>query len=104
MVTDFHIDTGLREEARQQATLYKLLSNEKRVMILWLLSEREMTVSELAASIETTLQNVSQHLRLMKDHGLLESCREGQAVYYHLAENKLLQSSQLLQQASYQPK
>jgi ArsR family transcriptional regulator, virulence genes transcriptional regulator len=92
------MDTGFREEARTQAALYKLLSNEKRVMILWLLSEKKMTVSELAVSIETSLQNVSQHLRLMRDHGLLESRRDGQAVYYQLADSTLSDSRQLLRQ------
>jgi ArsR family transcriptional regulator, virulence genes transcriptional regulator len=97
------MDTNFREEACKQAALYKLLSNEKRVMILWLLSESEMSVSELAANIGTTLQNVSQHLRLMRDHGLLESCREGQAVYYHLAANKFSYSDRLLIQPRLQP-
>jgi DNA-binding transcriptional ArsR family regulator len=92
------MDTGFREEARRQAAVHKLLSNEKRVMILWLLSKREMTVSELALSIGTTLQNVSQHLRLMKDSGMLEAYRDGQAVYYQLADSELSQSGQLVQQ------
>lgn len=82
------MDVGLQEEARKQAALHKLLGNEKRVMILWLLCEREMAVGELALSIGTTLQNVSQHLRLMKDNGILASRRDGQTVYYQLAGNE----------------
>lgn len=98
------MDTGFREEARRQAALYKLLSNEKRVMILWLLYEREMAVGELAQNIGTTLQNVSQHLRVMKDNGIVESRRDGQTVYYYLADDEASFRNDLLRQPSLYPR
>ena len=82
------MDKEVREEACRQAALYRLLGCEKRLMILWLLCEREMAVSQLADDIGTSLQNVSQHLRLMKDFGILESRQEAQTVYYRLADSE----------------
>ena len=82
------MDADVREEAYRQAALYRLLGCDKRLMILWLLSEGEMAVGQLAENIESSLQNVSQHLRLMKDSGILESRREAQTVYYRLADSE----------------
>lgn len=81
------MDADVREEAYRQAALYRLLGCEKRLMILWLLCESEMAVGQLSENIGTSLQNTSQHLRLMKDFGILESRREAQTVYYRLADS-----------------
>jgi len=56
-----------------------------------------MCVGDIAARINASLQNTSQHLRLMKDKGILASRREGHVVYYSIVEGKLLQSCQALQ-------
>jgi DNA-binding transcriptional ArsR family regulator len=70
------------EQARKQADRCKVFSSTRRVLILWALIEHPLTVSEVAEAINTSLQNTSQHLRLMKDKGILTSKREGSTVYY----------------------
>ena len=44
-------------------------------------------MSEIAAAVEASLQNTSQHLRLMREMGVLESRREGQMILYHVNKN-----------------
>lgn len=71
-------------EARKCAAIHRVLSNPRRLMILWLLEDRERSVGELAEAIGASLQSTSQHLRLMRERGLVGSRREGQTVYYKI--------------------
>jgi DNA-binding transcriptional ArsR family regulator len=52
-----------------------------------MLAEDEMSVNEIAESVGTSIQNTSQHLRLMKDKEIVESRRNGKEIYYRVAEN-----------------
>jgi tRNA 2-thiouridine synthesizing protein A len=56
-----------------------------------------MSVGDIAEAIESSLQNTSQHLRLMKDKGILASRRESHTVYYHAADHKLMEGCRILQ-------
>ena len=75
------------QEAQTRANYCRLFSNPYRVLIVWALHRKELSVSELAEEIQATLQNTSQHLRVMKHCGLVEARREGQTIFYHLAEH-----------------
>ena len=74
--------------AEHQAAFCRVLGNPQRIMILWLLSEKERTVSEIALAVGVSLQNASQHLRIMGFNNLVEYRREHHNVYYHIAENE----------------
>jgi DNA-binding transcriptional ArsR family regulator len=82
--------------AQRQAALYKVFSSAQRVLIVWLLAEKERTVSEVAAALGASLPSTSQHLHLMELNDILESRREKQNIYYRLAENDLLKSCLVL--------
>ncbi len=62
------------------------------------LASQEQSVSEIAKTIGATLQNTSQHLRLMKDRGLLESRRAGQTIFYRITDSDLGQNCKELLQ------
>jgi DNA-binding transcriptional ArsR family regulator len=93
------MDVEAQEMATRQASVCGIFGNAKRVLILWALMEQEMSVSEIAAAIEASLQNTSQHLRLMEDRGILVSYREGQQVYYGIVDHDLMKDCRLLHQA-----
>lgn len=78
--------------AETQSKLYQVLTNPVRVLILRILSCTEMSVGEISATVGSSMQNTSQHLRLMKDRGLLESRRDGQTIYYRIRDWALLNS------------
>ena len=90
------METRIREIARRQAEVCKVFGNASRVLILWALSEGEMSVSDVASAIDTSLQNTSQHLRLMKDKRILSCRREGSTVYYRINQSDLLEGCQHL--------
>jgi DNA-binding transcriptional ArsR family regulator len=84
------MNTELHSLASQQAHLCSVFGNAKRILILWVLGKEELSVGEIAENINTSLQNTSQHLRLMKDRDIVQSRRVGQTVYYRIAENDLM--------------
>ena len=87
------MDPETIERAKAQADLCRVFNNPTRVLIFWALADGEMSVSEIAATVEASLQNTSQHLRLMKDRDILACRREGQTIYYRIADLSLLERS-----------
>ena len=85
--------------AEHQADICGIFGNANRVLILWALGEQEMSVGEIASAIDCSLQNTSQHLRLMKDKNVLTSRREGQTIYYRIKQSEFMEGCRLLLQA-----
>ena len=83
---------NLRNLVEEQAELHQILSNPCRLLILRLLEKETLSVGEIAEQIDATLQNTSQHLRLMKDKGVLEARRDGQTVFYQIAASAIGQN------------
>jgi ArsR family transcriptional regulator len=78
-----------RDQIEEQAEIHQIMSNSSRLLILCALANKEMSVGEIAEQIGATLQNTSQHLRLMKDKGVVESRREGQTIFYQIAASEV---------------
>lgn len=70
--------------ARKQSRFFKALSDEKRLRILKLLRVKEMCVCELMVALQLTQPNLSHHLRILENNGIISSRREGKWVYYSL--------------------
>jgi DNA-binding transcriptional ArsR family regulator len=85
-----------RNRIKEQAEIHQVLSNPTRLLILRSLVENEMSVGELAEKIGATMQNTSQHLRLMKDKGILEARRDGQTIFYQIAISEMGESCKQL--------
>ena len=83
------MDAVLLELARQQSSICKLFSNPNRILILWTLVEQEHSVGEIAEAIEASMQNTSQHLRLMQERGIVQSRRNGNTIFYRLVRESL---------------
>jgi len=75
-------------EAQEQAEYCGILGNALRIQIVWTLGDRELTVTEIAEDISASMQNTSQHLRLMKNKGILLSRRDGREIYYRIADSE----------------
>jgi DNA-binding transcriptional ArsR family regulator len=93
----------LLELAQNQAELCGVFGNPSRVLILWTLGERELSVGDIAAAIECSLQNTSQHLHLMKNKGILTSRREGNSIYYRVKREGCPENCCLVQIAAHKP-
>jgi ArsR family transcriptional regulator len=72
------------ETAKKQSRFFKALSDEKRIRILKLLRVKEMCVCELMIALQLTQPNLSHHLRILENMGIVSSRKEGKWVYYFL--------------------
>lgn len=84
------MNAKFKDLAEQQADIYRVFGNATRLRILWSLADQELSVGEIAAAAETSLQNTSQHLRLMQNKGILTSRRESQTIYYRIADIEMM--------------
>jgi len=75
--------------ANKLARILKVLSVGTRVEILRLLKGRVLCVNALASRLSVTQGAVSQHLRIMRDAGLLIDDKRGYFVHYRLNERTL---------------
>jgi DNA-binding transcriptional ArsR family regulator len=78
--------------AEKQAAVCKVLGNSRRLLILWQISKEELSVNEIASRVGSTLQNVSQHLSLLKKAGIVVSRRQGQVIFYQLADHEFVRN------------
>jgi len=92
------MNSKTKSAAKTQATSCSIFGNQYRVVALWALVEGEMSVGDIAKSIGSSLQNTSQHLRLMKDRGVVVSRRDGQTIYYSIAQDDLINNCQIMLQ------
>jgi len=71
-------------EIEETADVLKLLGDKNRLTIIALLNERELCVCEIVDILKTSQPNISQHMRKLKDGGLVKESKKGQWVYYSL--------------------
>jgi ArsR family transcriptional regulator len=72
------------------------LGDPKRLMILYALGKQPRYVSELAAELDLPQPTVSRHLKILRERSLVETTRDGNTVYYALADDRLIQALDLL--------
>jgi len=81
---------GLPPEALTQvASYFQALSEPTRLQILNLLRSGEHNVGELAQACGYTSANISRHLSLLMQHGLVTREGRGTAVYYRIADDSV---------------
>ncbi len=81
-----------------QAEVCKTLTNPKRIEILNTLKDEEKTVSELVAVLGASKANVSQHLAVMRNRGILATRRVGVNVYYRVTNQKIINACALMKE------
>lgn len=78
---------------RLQAKLLKVLAQPKRLEIIHLLRDQRLNVSEIYSMLDLPQANVSQHLMVLREAGIVTAEREGKAIYYSLANPKIIEAS-----------
>ncbi|HHH14197.1 MAG TPA: ArsR family transcriptional regulator [candidate division WWE3 bacterium] len=72
------------------------LSSPTRVTLLGCLKNKPKTVSELLTSCSVTQSAVSQHLKVLKEAGLLDSKKVGKQVYYSIKKPEVVDLYKIL--------
>lgn len=79
------------EDFQIVADLFKVLGDNSRVRIFWLLCHCEECVINISSMMDMSSPAVSHHLRQLKSYGLITSRREGKEVYYKAADTNQAQ-------------
>lgn len=82
---------NLKQKAHEVSSLLKQLSHPQRLLILCALAEGEKSVGDIENICEASQSAVSQFLKGMRLEGLVEARREGQRVFYSIADKRLLE-------------
>ena len=94
---DLEIDLEqMAVHADDAATLLKALANKNRLMVLCILSQGELSVSDLLEKVPLGQSALSQHLAVLRRDGLVQTRRQSQTIFYSLADPKASEIIRLL--------
>lgn len=80
------------------AQLLKALSHPKRLEIVHLLRDQELSVSEIQKMLGLPQANLSQHLMVLRDIEVVNARRNGKQIHYSLAHKNFIKASDLIRQ------
>ena len=78
--------------ADKQSRFFKALADETRLRILKLLVVREICVCEIMVALGLTQPTASHHLGILENMGLVKDRKEGQWVFYSIADPQLIEN------------
>lgn len=85
------IQSNVSEQARRVSSSLRGLAHEKRLAILVSLQAGEQHVNALVHAIGCSQSALSQHLAIMRQHGIVESRRDGNQIYYRVRDQRIYQ-------------
>ncbi len=80
------------------AKVCKGIADPKRLLIINALRDGERSVTDLCDDLDLPQANVSQHLAVLRDRGLVDTRRDAQRVFYSLTSYKIVQAIDLLRE------
>jgi len=87
-----------REGLETAVATLKFLANPKLLPILCRLGQEEVSAGELAEFVDMSPSALSQHLRRLKDQGLVATRRDHRMIYYRLTDDKIRRLITVLQE------
>ncbi|MEN8175740.1 MAG: metalloregulator ArsR/SmtB family transcription factor [Pseudomonadota bacterium] len=76
----------------------KAISHPLRLKILCTLGETEISVQDIVERVGTSQSNISQHLAILRDKGILDSRKDANRVFYRVADARLLRLVGMMRQ------
>lgn len=94
-----------REQDIEQASRsLKAISHPLRLKILCVLGNNEVNVQDIVESVGTSQSNISQHLAILRDKGVLGSRKEANKVFYRVADSRTLKLIDMMQEVFCAPR
>jgi ArsR family transcriptional regulator len=81
---------GRTESINQASAAMQAMAHPVRLKILCLVGNQELSVLEVVEAVGTTQSNISQHLAVLRDHGILEARKDANKVFYRIADARVL--------------
>ncbi len=79
---------ALHRHTEEAVALLKAIASSNRLLLLCQLTEGERSVGELADQLELAQSVVSQHLSLLRREGVVAGRRDGQSIFYRIADER----------------
>ncbi|WP_028863938.1 ArsR/SmtB family transcription factor [Psychromonas aquimarina] len=89
----------IHEKAGEVSEILKLMAHKDRMVVLCLLSDGEMSVTELREHTQLSQSAFSQHLGVLRKNELVTVRKESQQVFYSIADPRVSLLLSALQQA-----
>jgi DNA-binding transcriptional ArsR family regulator len=80
-----------REHIETAARALKAISHPLRLKILCVVGDEEVCVQDIVDAVGTSQSNISQHLAILRDKGVLNTRKDANRVYYRVADQRTLQ-------------
>jgi ArsR family transcriptional regulator len=91
------VDRDVAAELHElHARVCKAIADPKRLLIINELRDRELSVGDLCDALDLSQSNVSQHLAILRERGVVLARREGTSVFYRLRGSKVIAAVDLL--------
>ena len=87
---------------RLHADICQTLANPKRLKIINILREKEISAGELQKILDIPKANLSQHMSVLKQKGIVMARKEGNIVYYRLARPKILKAYDIMREVLFE--
>ena len=81
---------GRGDSIREASSAMQAMAHPLRLKILCLVGSQELSVLEIVEAVGTTQSNISQHLAVLRDHGIIESRREANKVFYRVSDGRIV--------------
>jgi len=72
------------------------LGDPTRILILYLLDEKDLCVNEISAALGLPQSSISRHLRILRERHLVSTSRQGTLIQYSLKDRRIIQALDLL--------
>ena len=79
-----------QEHIEQAALVMKAMSHPLRLKILCVLGDQEVSVQDIVDSVGTSQSNISQHLAILRDKGVLRTRKDANRVFYRIGDPRTL--------------
>jgi len=78
------------EDVERASRSLKAMSHPLRLKILCTLGDQEVSVQDIVEQVGTSQSNISQHLAILRDKGILASRKDANRVYYRVSDFRTL--------------
>ncbi|MCW8829235.1 MAG: metalloregulator ArsR/SmtB family transcription factor [Gammaproteobacteria bacterium] len=79
------------EDIERASRSLKAMSHPLRLKILCTLGDQEVSVQDIVDRVGTSQSNISQHLAILRDKGILSSRKDANRVFYKVVDARTLQ-------------
>lgn len=82
---------GKGESIREASAAMQAMAHPLRLKILCLVNNQELSVLEIVDAVGTSQSNISQHLAVLRDTGILEARKDANKVFYRIVDPRVLE-------------